>query len=289
MRKPLISVITPSYNQACFIEQTIASVIGQSYDNIQFIIVDGGSTDGSLDIIKKYSSNLFYWTSEPDSGQSDAINKGLKKATGDLVTWINSDDLLLPGSLQAIADAWMKSPSASLFSGDCIRIDPDNKYLSCHVVPPQLGWFSKKGLVYIDQPGTFWRRDLIQTDEGLDTALHTVMDHDLWYRITLQYKNALRLNRCLAAFRLHDKSKTANIQEIFIKEANIIREKHCGGRKQISFTTLLSYRFLKTINGNYFRQYILSNFPPREIQTFLLDLRREYSPNIDCHHRKKLI
>lgn len=281
MRKPLISVITPSYNQARFIEQTIESVIGQKYDNFQFIIIDGGSTDGSVNIIKKYSPYLFYWISEPDAGQSDAINKGLKKATGDLVTWINSDDLLLPGTLQAIADAWIKNQSASLFSGDCIRIGLDNEYLGCHVVPRQLGWFSKKGLIYIDQPGTFWRRDLVPPDEGLDTTLHAVMDHDLWYRITLQYKKTLRVNRCLAAFRLHDKSKTANIQGLFIKEANMIREKYSEGRKQISSSTLLSYRFLKIFNGNYFRQYLLTHFPPNEIKTFLLNLGRNNRTNIN--------
>jgi len=280
MRNPLISIITPSYNQASYIRQTIESVKRQNYNNIQYIIIDGGSTDGSVNIIREYSSFLDYWVSEPDSGQSDAINKGMRKATGDLVTWINSDDLLLPGSLQAIANAWMKNPSASLFSGDCIRIGPSNEYLGCHVVPRQLKWFSKRGLIYIDQPGTFWRRDLFQVDDWLDTNLHTVMDHDLWYRITLQYQNTIKLNRCIAAFRLHDKSKTANIHDLFIKEANTIREKYSKGQKQISYTTIWSYRFLKIINGNYLRQYWLSHFPSKEIRAFLLDLGRDCSTNI---------
>ena len=272
MRNPLISVITPSYNQARFIEQTILSVISQDYDNVQFIIVDGGSTDGSLDIIKKYDKHIYYWISEPDTGQSDAINKGLKIATGDLVTWINSDDLILPSAFQAVADVWMKEPSVSLFSGDCIRIGPQNEYLACHVVPRQMQWFSERGLIYIDQPGTFWRRDLFHTDEVLDTCLHTVMDHDLWYRITLQDKNTSRLNRCLAAFRLHDKSKTSNIKETFIKETSILREKYGKDRRKISFSTLWCYRLLKIVNGNYLRQYRLSYLPPIEIRDFLSNL-----------------
>ncbi len=274
MGKPLISVITPSYNQAQYIRQTIESVVRQDYDDIQYIIIDGDSTDGSVDIIKEYASFLDYWVSEPDTGQSDAINKGLAKAKGDLVTWINSDDLLLPGALQSVANAWLKNPTASLISGNCIRIGPQNEYLICHVVPRQMQWFSKRGLIYIDQPGTFWRRDLFKTDKLLDTTLHTAMDHDLWYRISLQYKNAFRVNRCLAAFRLHESSKTANIQELFIKETGRLREKYSGGRKEISFSTLWCYRLLKIFNGNYFRQYWLSHFPSNKIKVFLLGLER---------------
>jgi len=153
--------------------------------------------------------------------------------------------LWLPGVLQSVANAWINNPTASLISGDCIRIGPQNEYLTCHVVPRQMQWFSKRGLIYIDQPGTFWRKDLFNTDKILDMTLHTAMDHDLWYRITLQYKNAFRVNRCLAAFRLHESSKTANIQELFIKETDRLREKYSDGRKQISFLTLWFYRFLK--------------------------------------------
>src|SRR4030066_2441490 len=121
---PKISVITPSYNQGQFIEETIISVIGQKYPELEYIIIDGGSTDNSTAIIRKYERDLAYWISEKDSGQSEALNKGFKKASGDIVCWINSDDLLLPGSLKIVAEYFWKHPDVMFINGNTLRIDP---------------------------------------------------------------------------------------------------------------------------------------------------------------------
>lgn len=274
MKKPLISIITPSYNQAPYIRQTIESVIRQDYDNIQYIIIDGGSTDGSVDIIKEYTDFLDFWVSEPDKGQSDAINKGLSKAKGDLVTWINSDDLLLPGALSLVADAWSRSPETPIITSECLLISRDNEYIGCRVVPKQYRWFSERGLVYICQPGTFWKRDIFQTDNVLDQRLHAAMDQDLWYRISLYFNGAIKLDHCLAAFRFHEESKTSKLESLFSKETTLIMKRYCNGITHINYATLIIYGILKMLNGCYIKQFWLSIFPPKSNLLFLQDIQR---------------
>src|SRR5262245_9832375 len=115
---PRISIVTPSFNQACFLEQCLLSVLDQRYPDLEFLVLDGGSTDGSVEIIRRYENRLTHWVSEPDGGQSAAINRGFCRATGDVVAWLNSDDYYLPGALERIADAYRKSPDASFYFGD---------------------------------------------------------------------------------------------------------------------------------------------------------------------------
>lgn len=266
---PRISIITPSYNQGKFLSATIQSVLDQNYPNLQYIIIDGGSTDTSVDVIKRFQGNIDYWVSEPDSGQSEAINKGLAHATGEIVAWINSDDLLLPGALEAAAKEWQADPTLALLSADCIRIGPQHNFLFWHSVPRQTHWFAKHGIIYIDQPGTFWRRDFFDSPDVIDTQLTGLMDHDLWYRIVLGGGKTKCIKTATAAFRYHPNSKTTNMQDAFKKEALILRRRYCPDWPFVPSYAILLYRIWKLINGSYLRKAWLTHNPDKAIHYYL--------------------
>jgi glycosyltransferase involved in cell wall biosynthesis len=177
-----ISVVTPSYQQAAFLEQTMLSVLSQQVDGLEYIVVDGGSTDGSVDIIRKHANRLAWWMSEPDKGQADAINKGLQRAQGEIVAWLNSDDCYLPGTLKKVLDFFDAHPEVGLVYGDVLAVDGENK-------PINLMAFSDWGLdglmrfEIISQPGVFFRRRYLAETQLLDTRFHYTLDHHLWLRI----------------------------------------------------------------------------------------------------------
>ena len=179
---PLVSIITPSYNQAKFLEQTIRSVLAQDYQPIEFIIIDGASTDGSLEIIRRFEDRLIFWISEPDQGQADAINKGFNQARGDIVAWLNSDDLYLPGAVSQAVDALQTEPELGMVFGDALTIDTQGR-------PLNLLAFGDWGLVelmsfrIICQPAVFMRRAVLDQTGSLDPNYHFLLDHHLWIRI----------------------------------------------------------------------------------------------------------
>ncbi|NCD09506.1 MAG: glycosyltransferase [Negativicutes bacterium] len=182
---PKISIITPSFNQSNYIEKTILSVINQKYINIEYIIIDGGSTDGSTDIIKKYENTLSYWVSEPDRGQSHAINKGLERATGQIFNWLNSDDYLEPNALQRIAEAWRTNPDAAAWVGACKRMTPTGHELNV-IFPNNLSlsnigenWNGRQ----FYQPACFMNMSYIKELGGVNESLEFCMDLDLWMRL----------------------------------------------------------------------------------------------------------
>ncbi|MCD6569580.1 MAG: glycosyltransferase [Deltaproteobacteria bacterium] len=184
-----ISIITPSYNQGRFLEETIQSVLTQNYPNIEYIIIDGGSTDGSIDMIHKYKKYLAYWLSEPDKGQSDAINKGWSKSTGDVLCWINADDLYKPEALKNVAEVFNENPNAIavIGAGETYNIT-GNECLSRR--PPQFDPYAMIktcGSVPI-QPSVFIKRNVYEEIGGLDVNLHYVMDWEYWIRIGLYYR-----------------------------------------------------------------------------------------------------
>jgi glycosyltransferase involved in cell wall biosynthesis len=202
--QPKISIITPSFNQGHYIEETILSIIGQGYANLEYIIIDGGSTDNTVEVIKKYAPQMAYWVSEKDKGQSDAINKGLKMATGDIVAWLNSDDVYEPGVLQAVADAFMANPKASIVYGDVESFFPDGRTeLWTNNFEPA-DFFRR---VSIHQPGVFWKRNLHETYGYIDESFYYLMDYDFWARIFFNVP-AQRINKTLSRFRVHDSAKT---------------------------------------------------------------------------------
>ena len=270
---PSISVITPSFNQASYLEHTIRSVLRQRYPKLQYIVIDGQSTDGSVEIIKRYETDLDYWVSERDDGQSDAINKGLRVTEGQVVTWVNSDDVLMPGSLAAAARAWQRDPGLGLLSGDCIRIGPHNEFLFWRGVPRLSRWFAARGLMYIDQAGTFWRRDAVLGALELDVNLNCTMDYDLFYRIALAGARTRRLRRCLAAFRIHDRAKSSTMLKSFRDEDILLRRKYCPEVTKVSLFTRTTYRIWKSLNGDYVRSVTLTRFPPKGVLGYLQSLQ----------------
>lgn len=201
---PKISVITPSYNQGQFIEETITSVLDQNYPNLEYIIIDGGSKDESVDTIKKYESQLSYWVSEPDKGQTDAINKGLHKATGEIVAWLNSDDIYEPGTLHKIAEAYEANPDAEVFLGDVQSFFPDGR---TEVWVNQFEPEDFMNRVSIHQPGVFWKRELHDRYGFLDESFYYLMDYDLWARLMFNCR-LVKLDSVLTRFRVHDEAKT---------------------------------------------------------------------------------
>ena len=206
---PRVSIVTPSYNQGQFIEETIRSVLLQGYPNLEYIIIEGGSTDGSVGIIRKYEPWLAYWVSEPDKGQTDAVNKGFSHATGEILGWLNSDDLYAPDALATVAAVYQAHPG-SVIVGDVIDFD---ERIGTEQLVRQWGITLRNmvrfwdGLYHWHQPGVFFPRIAYERVGGLNDSLRYAMDHDLMCRL-LQQLSVTYTSSVLAKFRLHDLSKT---------------------------------------------------------------------------------
>jgi len=205
---PKISIVTPSYNQKQFIEETIRSVLLQGYPNLEYIIMDGGSIDGSVEIINKYKKWLVYWVSEPDQGQSHAINKGFEKANGAIYLWLNSDDYLLKDALKNIAMAYKASPKAETWCGGALLVNSDNKRLKVRW-PKDL---SLEGIVRwhdnsFQQSACFFSEKAWQKCGPLNQSLHYAMDFDLWLKIAEAFPIE-KVNHVLSADHIHTEAKT---------------------------------------------------------------------------------
>ncbi|MDA3890629.1 MAG: glycosyltransferase family 2 protein [Salinivirgaceae bacterium] len=215
---PKISIITPSFNQGVFVEDTILSVLNQNYPNLEYIIIDGGSTDSSVDIIQKYNDQLAYWVSEEDRGQSHALNKGFKKATGDIIAWINSDDYYLPDTLLFVAEIFEKYPDVDIIYGDVINFTGKKEFYYKVAEFEPLDFLSR---ISIHQPGVFWRTSLLEKVGFLNETLHYAMDYDLWMRLFFSYKS-LKIDKPFAKFRMHAGSKTTDAPPELYKECREI-------------------------------------------------------------------
>lgn len=214
---PKLSIITPSYNQAIYLERTIISVLNQGYPNLEFIIIDGGSTDGSIDIIKKYEDRITYWESCVDTGQANAINKGFKIATGEWVGWQNSDDVYCPNTFIELANAINMWPHFDLFLADIYLIDKDEKILNnLRYVTPTFYSLLNEGMVMANQ-ATFWRRDLFSAVGYLDESMHYNFDYE-WFLRILKICRSKHINKYWGGLRIHNETKTALNPEKFIIE-----------------------------------------------------------------------
>lgn len=227
-----ISIITPSFNQGKFIEQTIQSVLSQNYPNLEYIIMDGGSTDETISILKKYAEKL-KWFSEKDKGQSDAINKGLKMATGDIVAWINSDDYYLPGTLQKIAKHFENNKDIKWITGDYLIIDETGHEIHSFVrgYKNLVSYFSSFTALsfanYINQPSTFWRKELLDKVGYVNESYRYCMDYDLWLRF-MRESSPYIIHTPLSAFRIHTASKGKSEYGQQFKEEIQVAQKYTG-------------------------------------------------------------
>ncbi|MCZ2128043.1 MAG: glycosyltransferase [Anaerolineales bacterium] len=213
----LVSIITPSFNQAKYLEQTLRSVLEQNYSPIEYIVIDGGSTDGSLEIIKKYSERLTYWVSEKDSGQADAINKGFARATGEIVAWLNSDDFYLPETIRAAVRAFDENPDATLIYADMLAVDASGAPFNA-LTYKQLSLKDLLCFQIIGQPAVFFRRSALQKTSGLNPSLHFLLDHLLWIQLAQQGR-ILHVPQTWAAARYHAEAKNVARAAEFGREA----------------------------------------------------------------------
>jgi glycosyltransferase involved in cell wall biosynthesis len=208
---PKISIITPSYNQGCFLEDTILSVLGQNYPNLEYIIIDGGSTDNSVEIINKYKEKLAYWISEPDQGQSHAINKGFAKATGDIIAWLNSDDMYMPNILSFVAGNFENNFDGVLF-GECVHFRNENGTFTAH--GSNVLKRSKESVLtmvdFIVQPSTFWTKNIWQIVGQLDQSSHFGFDWEWFLRAQKLNVRFKAICKPLSIYRIHDKHKSGS-------------------------------------------------------------------------------
>ncbi|MFC1738283.1 glycosyltransferase family 2 protein [Planctomycetota bacterium] len=269
---PKITIVTPSYNQADFLERTIQSVLKQDYPNMEYIIIDGGSTDGSVNIINKYANKLAYWVSEEDDGQADAINKGFRRATGDIVAWLNSDDEYCTGALQVIAETFMKYPDVDLVFGNRITVDENGRVLR----DDRHTRFAFTTLVVLgmvlSQPASFWKRQLFAKFGYLDESQTFCMDYEFFCRISAHIK-AKHIRRNLAKFRRHSSSKTCTIMDLARREHKAIRNNYlkqaCRGwpRPLVVFAIHAYRAFWYTIQGDglYVLRGIIRRLLPKRL------------------------
>ncbi|HMQ76273.1 MAG TPA: glycosyltransferase family 2 protein [Flavobacteriales bacterium] len=240
MTAPLISIVTPSFRQAAYIEECLRSV-GDQPVPVQHVVVDGGSADGSKELIAKHAGRLHWWCSEPDRGQSDAINKGLARCTGTVFNWLNSDDLLLPGALKHVADAFADDPDLLVFGGRLVHRSAggDRPFERRNDAGDVQRLFRDP---VINQPATFYRMDVVKALGGVDPALHYVMDVELWWQVLFRHGPAhLRFEDVeLAVFRLHEESKTVTAHRGFLDELASLLHGLCMASGQSDLARVLA-------------------------------------------------
>lgn len=225
---PIITIVTPSYNQGAYLAEAIRSVLSQNYPKLQYLVIDGGSTDGSRSVIERYESKLDYWVCERDSGQSDALRKGFARARGGLLGWLNSDDVLYPGALQRIAAACEANPG-SIIAGNVMVLNQEKPWQSRVIRQRRLNvhdmtaiWAARRSY---SQPGVFFPREAYEKAGGIDVALHQCMDLDLMVRMLRDFPVAY-VDDIIAGARLHPASKTCSQAGAQVAEAYAVSRRY---------------------------------------------------------------
>jgi glycosyltransferase involved in cell wall biosynthesis len=219
---PLVSIVTPSYNQGRFLEATLSSVLEQEYPNIEYLVVDGASTDNSVEIIRKYAGRIHWWVSEKDDGQSDAVNKGMRRARGEIIGWLNSDDIYLPGTVSAAVTAFRSSPQAGVVYGDALAIDGNGKAFNL-MHSRQYTLVDLMAFNIICQPAAFLRRPVLEQAGYLNPAYHLLMDTLLWMKMA-RLAPVVHVPQVWAAARYHDQAKNRTRGADYGREARVLIE-----------------------------------------------------------------
>ena len=233
---PLVSIVTPSYQQARFLAATMDSVLNQTYPNIEYIVIDGGSNDGSAEIIRARAGRLAYWVSEPDQGQTDAINKGFSRANGQIMAWLNSDDTYEPEAVAQAVTYLAEYPRVGLVYGEANFIDEHGRVIGRFPAAQTDYTRLRRGYVHIPQQAAFWRADLWRQVGPLDQGLYFAMDYDLWRKLAAVSQIKYLPGRVWANFRLHGDSKTIAEDDRCWPE--MIRVHHREGGSWFSIITI---------------------------------------------------
>jgi glycosyltransferase involved in cell wall biosynthesis len=250
-----ITIVTPSYNQARYLEETIRSVLCQRGELKEYFVLDGGSRDGSVDIIRKYAPGIDFWVSQKDRGQSDAIHQGFSRATGDFLFWLNSDDVLLPGALARLRSALERNPNWDVATGYHARIDEQTRIVSLHRTPGETNSQVRGGVLRVAQQTCIFRRSLYERVGGLPLDLHCAMDLELWYRFFHAGAIWGHVPAYLAGYRWHSESKLVSgtlrrqQQQEIDGIAGRYPEYFPGGWR--ARAALVSYRFRHLLSGRY--------------------------------------
>ncbi|WP_445370629.1 glycosyltransferase family 2 protein [Methylomonas sp. HW2-6] len=232
---PRITIVTPTFNQGKFIEKTIQSVISQDYHNLEFIIIDGGSTDNTIEVIKKYEHYLAYWVSEPDRGQSHAINKGMAKATGDILTWLNSDDWYLPGTLEYFSKTFQNNPEIGMVVGSGRIVDLSGNEIYYIEPNPTIdlnslySWMNGGNFL---QPSSAFSRAAWEQVGPIDESIHIAMDLDLWLRMAENGIKFISTDSLLSEALSHPNAKTTAFEKLMLLDCAMVIIQH-GGKKQV--------------------------------------------------------
>ncbi|HEY9673860.1 MAG TPA: glycosyltransferase family 2 protein [Waterburya sp.] len=245
------SIITPSFCQGRFIERTIQSVLSQglSLTEYEYVVCDGGSQDETLDILKRYESQI-RWISEPDKGQADAVNKGIAMTTGDIIAWINSDDVYYPGAFEAVRAVFESHPDVQVVYGDADHIDESDQVLDAY--PTETWKYERlKTTCYLCQPSVFFRRQLIKELGSIDDSLRYCMDYELWLRFGQHYP-FYYLHKKLAGSRLYSSNKTLGQRVLFHQEINKMLLQKLGS---VPHRWIFAYAYVKITENNILEQY----------------------------------
>lgn len=278
---PKISIITPSYNQGQFIEQTILSVIGQNYPNLEYIIIDGGSNDNTVEIIKKYETHISYWVSEKDNGQSEAINKGFNRATGSILAWLNSDDYYLPNTLLEIANKFSVDKPKIVF-GNCIHIREGTNIILGSQVDKKHGSFNLLYEDYIIQPSSFWNKRTWDLVGNVNEKFNYVFDWEWFIKAANKGVEFESCQQYFSVYRIHENHKSSTGADRRDKELQDIYRSYAGAEIEQLFVYLVAHR-AKII----YMQNILNKFVPKKIEEQLL--RRVFFPHLSKFDFKTVI
>lgn len=268
-----ISVVVPSYNQVAYLEQCLTSLVMQNCPNLEIVVMDGGSTDGSVAIIKQYEKHLHYWQSQPDGGQTQAITDGFQHTSGDYLTWLNSDDILLPESIKFHHRTILNSPEADVFYGNHVVIDSNDAVVERYRHPTyfrRLAWLTSP---YIAQPGTVFTRRIWEQVGGADVEMHCAFDYDLWYRFMLAEAQFVHVGGFVSGFRRHPETKGATWLQKYAEEHAIIRQRYQYKMGNVFTRRLARYllvlmqffsgAYIETLSFRIFKQGRISAYQPK--------------------------